>query len=251
MRLLACVLTALTCAFSFAAPKAQASAFDIAPITLVLSAKMPSGMLVVTNRGDEALRFQVSAFAWDQKPTGEMVLNPTKDIVFFPAMLTLKPGEARNLRVGMNNAPGTSEKSYRVFVQELPPLVTKTTDPGTIRVLTKMGIPIFIAPSAPKPVPVLTNLALRGKSLSFDVKNAGNAHFRSEKILVTTRDATKVTLSQEVDGWYMLAGGIRNYAVDLPAIACDGLKSLQIELHSEMGVVKADLANARCGPPGH
>jgi fimbrial chaperone protein len=63
---------------------AHASTFDVSPITLTLSAKVPSGMLVVTNRGAEPLRFQVSAFAWDQKPNGEMVLKPTTDVVFFP-----------------------------------------------------------------------------------------------------------------------------------------------------------------------
>ncbi len=248
MRFLACLLVVLSCAFSFAAPKAQASAFDVSPITLALSDKIPSAMLLVTNRGNEPLRFQVSGFAWDQKPNGEMILNPTKDIVFFPAMLTLKPGEARNLRVGMNIAPGTQEKSYRIFVQELPPLMTSTTDPGTIRVLTKMGIPIFVTPSAPKPVPVLTGLAVQGKNLSFDVKNNGNAHFRSEKIVVTTKDATKVTLTRDVEGWYMLAGGTRSYAVELPPEACAGLKSVHIELTSEMGTIKADLANAHCSP---
>src|SRR5262245_20832967 len=110
--------TALFCALPRAA---HASEFDVSPVTLTLNGQMTSTMLTITNRGSEAVRFHVSAFAWDQRPDGEMVLNPTTDVVFFPAMLTLNPKEARNLRVGTNVKPGAVEKTYRIFVQELPP----------------------------------------------------------------------------------------------------------------------------------
>jgi fimbrial chaperone protein len=239
---------ALSVSLALLPARASASAFDVSPISLTLSDKVPSAMLAVKNHGTEALRFQVTGFAWDQKPNGDMVLNPTKDIVFFPAMLTLKPGEERNLRVGLNSPVAAVEKSYRIFVQELPPLQSSKSDATSIRVLTKMGIPIFVAPAGPKPAPALANLAIAGKSFSFDVKNGGNAHFRSEKITVTAKDASKISFTKEVDGWYVLAGGTRTYAVELPPEVCGGLKSVQIELRTEIGTIKAELANAHCGP---
>lgn len=226
---------------------AHASSFDVAPISLTLSAKVSSGMLAVTNRGVEPLRFHVTAYSWDQKADGEMVLTPTKDIVFFPAMLTLNPQEARNLRIGTSIKPGAVEKSYRVFVQELPPLALSPDEQAsTVRVLTKMGIPVFVEGSSAKPAPGLHGLTFAAQKLTFQVKNAGSAHFRPEKIVVKGKDGSKVIHSQNVDGWYVLAGGIRTYEVTLPIEACDVLKSIDVEMKWEGGSTMASLGNARC-----
>lgn len=236
--------------FWLVAGVAHASTFDVSPISLTLSEKAPSGMLTVTNRGSAPLRFQVSVFTWDQKPDGDMVLNPTTDIVFFPAMLTLNANEKRNLRVGVQVKPGAREKSYRIFVQELPPLQTNPDEQGIVRVLTKMGIPIFVEPPAARPVAALGGLSLHGVTFTFDVKNPGNAHFRSEKVLVSAKDAAgKLLDSHAVDGWYVLAGGTRTYVLELPKKACEGLKSLQVDLESDKGATaKATLADAHCAP---
>src|SRR5688572_1427351 len=70
---------------------AFASNFDVSPIMLELSQDAASGTIVVTNRSPEVMRLQVTAFAWGQRADGEMTLAATKDVVFFPAMLSLKP----------------------------------------------------------------------------------------------------------------------------------------------------------------
>lgn len=228
---------------------ARASTFDISPISVTLSAKVPSAMLVVTNRGTEAVRFHVSAFAWDESPDGEMVLLPTSDIVFFPALLSLNAGEARKLRVGVNAAPGAGEKSYRIFVQELPPLAQKTDEPqNAVRVLTKMGVPVFVAGAGVKSVPALAGLQLQASALTFKVKNTGTAHFRPEKLVVTARDGSSVVHREEVAGWYVLPSHVRTYVVNLPKAACAALKSIEVELESEKGSAKATLADAHCAP---
>jgi fimbrial chaperone protein len=90
------------------------------------------------------LQFQLSVFAWAQSPSGEMQLEPTEDIVFFPTLLTLKPNETRRVRVGSATTQEVREKTYRIFVEELPP--AGTVAGSGVRVLTKMGIPIFVRP---------------------------------------------------------------------------------------------------------
>jgi fimbrial chaperone protein len=229
---------------------ALASQFDVAPVSLALSAKTSSGTLVLTNRSSEALRFHVTVFAWSQRADGEMVLNPTNDIVFFPAMLTLNPKQSRQLRVGMNVKPGATEKTYRLFVQELPPLVkAKEDEPNAVRVLTKMGLPIFIEPTTrPRPVPGVGGLAVKGDAVSFDIQNTGNAHMRVEKSVITVKDGgAKVIHSQEAAGWYVLAGGTRSYAVTLPKTACAAAKTIEVAIESSHGAAKAALQNAACG----
>ena len=63
---------------------------------------------------------QVSAFSWDQDIHGGIVLSPTRDVVFFPMMLTLAPGEQRRIRVGstvpaveISARPQRAERTWR------------------------------------------------------------------------------------------------------------------------------------------
>jgi fimbrial chaperone protein len=227
----------------------RAANFDVAPTLLTLSDKAASTTLVITNRAAEELRFQVTAFAWNQRADGEMILAPTKDIVFFPAMLALRPKEARQIRVGAKVKPGSVERSYRLFVEELPPVArNQKEENNTIRVLTKMGLPVFVQATAPKVTPSLTPLQVSGRELTFSVKNAGNTHLRVQKVLLTARNAGKTVHSEELPAWYVLAGGVRTYSVKLPDAACKAATSLEVQMQSESGSPKTALASFSCGP---
>lgn len=241
-------LAGLLLAALSAAP-ARAANFDVAPTLLTLSDKAASATLVITNRAPEALRFQVSAFAWKQRADGEMILEATSDIVFFPAMLSLRPKEARQIRIGAKVKPGSVERSYRLFVEELPPVALNAQEQSnSVRVLTKMGLPIFVQATAPKVTPSLTPLQVNGRALTFSVKNSGNTHMRVQKILVAAKSAGKTVHSEEVPGWYVLAGGVRTYSVKLPDAACSPATSLEVQMQSENGSPKATLASFSCGP---
>ena len=247
-----CML-ALVCAAAggFAALEAHAASFDVSPITLTLSAQAQSGNLVVTNRSDVSARFHVTAFAWEQAANGEMVLTPTREIMFFPAMLTLNAQEARNLRIGMNFKPGAVERTFRVFVQELPALATANTPVGSkVSVLVRMGVPVFIEPTVkPKAIPSLSALSLQRSKFSFHVNNTGNSHFVPREITVKPMDGASVLTTLEVNGWYVLAGKTSSYSVTLPTEACVALKSITVEMKSQNGATTtATLENARCTP---
>jgi fimbrial chaperone protein len=244
------VLLASQLAFaSLLATSARAAKFDVAPISLSLSAKTTSGTLALTNRSKEPLRFHISAFAWNQNTDGEMQLQPTTDIVFFPAMLTLNPNESRQIRVGTKIKPGAIERSYRLFVEELPPLSkTQEEEANSVRVLTKMGLPIFIEAQAPKAAPSVTPLVLKGRQVTFSVKNSGSAHMRVQKVMLTAKSAAKTVHSEELPAWYVLAGGTRTYAVTLPEAACKEATSLEVKMESDSGSPKASLAKFSCGP---
>ena len=56
--------------------------------------------------GGTPMRYQVRAFAWAQGTDGAMDLTPARDLVVFPPLLELAPGESRNLRVGADARPG-------------------------------------------------------------------------------------------------------------------------------------------------
>ena len=105
-----------------AALPAHAATFKISPIQIYLSAGKTTELLAVENQSSESVRLQVTAFGWNQSPRGDIELAPTEDVVFFPALLTLEPGKERKIRIGVSKPAGAVERTYRVFVEELPPL---------------------------------------------------------------------------------------------------------------------------------
>lgn len=232
-----------------AAGQAKASGFEVSPVALTFTDKVASGMISVTNRSPEPVRFQVKALAWSQKPDGQMVFTPSNEIVFFPAMLTLNPNEARNVRVGITVAPGAIEKTYRVFVQELPRLSLSSSDNGsTVGVLSNMAIPVFLAPATPKVTPSLSQPTIEGATVKFSLRNTGNVHFRPDNVVLVAKDGQTVLHTAELSTWYVLAGGTRDYVATLPPQACVAAKSIEVELKSERGNVKAALPNVTCTP---
>src|SRR6187549_4182240 len=80
------------------AENVAASAFKVTPVRVTFSGPS-STLLTLRNDSEESLRFQISAFAWSQDAQGGIQLGSTEDISFFPALLTLKPGEERKVRV--------------------------------------------------------------------------------------------------------------------------------------------------------
>src|SRR5687768_17676291 len=79
---------------------ASAATFTVNPTQIFLSGKTTTALLTLRNDSEETLRFQLTAFGWQQTPAGEITLTPTQDVVFFPALLTLAPKEERRIRVG-------------------------------------------------------------------------------------------------------------------------------------------------------
>jgi len=116
---------------TLAAGDVAASAFTVTPVRVFLGQNTSSALLAVRNDSTETIRFQISLQAWNQAPNGEMQLSDTHDLVFFPAMMELKPAEQKNVRVGSTfKAPVTTERSYRIFFEELPPPNVAATATG-------------------------------------------------------------------------------------------------------------------------
>ena len=165
-----------------------------------------------------------------------MKLDPTQDITFFPALLSLKPGEERKVRVGAKTSATTVEKSYRMFFEELPPLVTPVAPAqgAQVRILTKMGVPIFLTPGNPRGEGSISGAAVKGGKLTFDVRNSGNVHFSVHAVKVSglAGDGTQL-FEKQVDGWYVLPGTPRSYEVEIPAEFCQRVSRIAIQAQTD------------------
>jgi fimbrial chaperone protein len=214
-----------------------ANSFQVAPIRINLAPNESSTLLSVRNEAKDRLRVQVSVSAWDENKSGEMVLMPTEEIVFYPTLLTINPGDRRNVRVGTKNAVVEKEKSYRIFIEELPSQLKLTTT--GVRLLTRMSVPIFIRPAKPEGRPRVEQMALRAPEFFFELKNGGNAHFQPRQITVKGAGANgEIVLERKIPGWYVLAGGSRLYHIDVPKSDCAKINDFSVEFDFEGKVVK-------------
>jgi len=214
---------------------ATASAFKVTPVRVQFNGPS-STLLTLHNDSSEALRFQISAFAWSQDAKGGIQLGATDDVTFFPALLTLQPGEERKVRVATTVTPKDVEKTYRIFFEELPPLETPKEKAGAqVRILTRMGIPIFVTPEKANAEVVVENAKVQAGHVMFDVKNTGNMHFAVQSVkLKGSNAAGEAIFDKQVEGWYVLPGSPRSYDFEIPAGDCSKLKKIGLEIQTDV-----------------
>lgn len=231
---------------------AAASTFQVNPVQLYLGPGKMSALLTIQNQSSDTLRFQITTNSWGQSPRGDMELGPTEDVVFFPALLTVEPGKSRNIRVAVPKGAEAVEKTYRIFVKELPPAEKPAVkeNRSEVRVLTRMGIPIFVQPAKIARSGSIDKIRMDGGSLKFEVRNGGNVAFTLGSVRVegTSEDGAS-TFAKESTGWYVLAGGVREYEIPLPAADCRRTKRLSVVASTDRNTYEASLevAPEACG----
>lgn len=216
---------------------ARAATFTVDPTQIFLFNRTGSVLLTLRNESTEMLSFQLSVFAWAQSITGEMQLQPTQDIVFYPPLLTLKPSETRRVRVATATSFDLREKTYRLFVEELPP----TDAPKGVRVLTKMGIPIFLRPAKEVATASLTDVRQQDGMLKFTLANVGTVHVVPRSVKVRGFAGSATAFEKDLNSWYVLSGGSRDFEMALPKTGCTQVTSIAVDVQFESGQVQEQL----------
>ena len=230
---------------------AFAGTLQVAPVRVDLSRGATSGIVAVRNNGEETVRLELEIFDWGQDDLGKMDLKPSKELLLFPLMLELKPNEERNVRVG---APATAfglvERTGRLIIQELPG-APKTAAASQVRVVSKLSIPVFLAPEKTLDELRIESVSARAGKVKVRIAQAGNVSSRPQEVAVEALDATGAPLSRERwDGWYVLAGGARNYEWDLPKDFCTRVASVRatVQLDGRALTASAPVQGGACGP---
>jgi fimbrial chaperone protein len=244
---------ALAAWFAAGAPYVVASTIGVTPVNLTLGRDAASTMLSISNQGKENVSFTLATYAWSQGPSGKIQLAPTSDIIFFPAFLTIGPGESASVRIGTEMTSTTLEKTYRIILDELPP--PRTSDSSRagmqIRVLSQISIPIFIEPDDKRVQMQLEDATTRNGGLALSIRNTGSVHVAPD-VTVAGTDAAGAALftlgPQHV--WYILAQGTRPLDVPLPKASCTKVRSLLITARSDTVVVKKTVLtpSGACAP---
>lgn len=194
-------------ALAAAAPAFAEGRFQVEPTRIDLSSTAPSGAVTVTNHGPAALRLQASVFRWAQDANGAMQLTPAPELVVRPALFEVQPGKARTVRVGTTATAADVEQSYRVFVEELPDRTAAQT--AGIHVLTRIGVPVFLAPRVPRVAIEISAVTEAGKPIVI-VKNPGTLHVKLGAVKLRAADGG---WENTAAGWYVLPGDARRFPV--------------------------------------
>jgi fimbrial chaperone protein len=228
---------------------ARAAEVQISPVVVSLSSGTRSAIVSVRNAGRETARFELQARSWEQSPSGEMILGTTSDLAVYPPVLSLAPGEARNVRIGAIAPFGPVEKTYRVFLQEMAPPETPE-GAAVVRVLSRIGLPIFLSPAKAVERTRLVDLAARSGKVTFRLVNEGTVHVRPTSVkLVALGAGGKAVFETELSAWYVLPGGERTYEAAIPPEACGAVQELEVSAALPRDVIRARLATPdACAP---
>src|SRR4051812_48428578 len=113
-------LTCFTVAF-VGCSIAAAGSFGVAPTRVDLGKGARSSLVEVSNDDTRKLSFQVRLFQWTQDAQGKDAYQENQDLIFFPPLFTVNPGDKRVIRVGLKgSAPPPGEIAYRLFIEEIP-----------------------------------------------------------------------------------------------------------------------------------
>ena len=231
---------------ALAVARIAAAQVQVTPVQVRLTPEASSTLVTVTNAGQAAMRFEVNAKAWAQSSSGDTQLEPTQDLAFYPAIFELAPGATRRVRVGVLARPGRGEKTYRLFIEQLPRFDGQVVG---VQVLTRLSLPVFAGESATAARPTIADAHVEGGALRLRVINAGEAHFSIRSVHVSGQDASGSTsFDRRESGWYVLGGGERAYTVTLDG--CHTLADLDVEVDTDVSPLRArvPVSASDCGP---
>jgi fimbrial chaperone protein len=235
------VLAALCAAGLFLPAPSGAGELEVSPVLVELDGARRSAIVSIKNTAQATARYQVRAYAWRQDDQGTMQLGDTKEVVVFPPLVELASGEERKLRIGVSAAPAATEKTYRVFVEELPPPESPSA-PGQVRVLTRIGVPIFFAPAKPVTKGEVAFLSAGAGRAELRIRNTGTVRLRPSAVTLygLAADGTR-TFETELHPWYVLATGERQYQAPIPADVCARTRELHVTAAVEPAPLEASL----------
>ncbi|MGD2139900.1 MAG: fimbria/pilus periplasmic chaperone [Burkholderiales bacterium] len=216
---------------------ASAGDFSVAPIRMFLDKERKSSVVTITNNGTEPLRFEIKPKEWTQDVGGKDVYLDTNDLLVFPRLMTLDGREDRDIRIGMKIPPGDNEKTYRVFINELPPSTppgTTGADAANVGFLINFAMPVFFAPINPEAALVISRLSLANGEVRVGLSNTGNVFQFVQEMSIAGLDASGQEIFREpVAERYILAGGARSYGQAVPPDQCDSLAVIKFSVRTD------------------
>ncbi|MFS0850188.1 molecular chaperone [Novosphingobium panipatense] len=203
---------------------AQAS-LRVEPLRVVVSAPSQASAITLQNTSAEKVSVQIRVFEWSQA-NGKDTLTPTTDVVVSPPATTIPGGASYTIRVARTaGAVASGEKSYRLWVDELPAAERKRAEARTVDILIRYDLPVFFG-TANASSRLSWKAYKSGGRLLVEATNTGTGHARVEALAVGN-----VSFGSGLNG-YVLPGSMRRWtsAANTPLPATNANLTLVAEV---------------------
>lgn len=193
-------------------PDGHGATLQVSPVIVNLLPSQPATTLTLGNSGELPIHGQLRLYAWAQR-NGENVLTPTRALIASPPIIRIEPGERQIVRlVRAARSPAQREQSYRLLVDELPPVGLPPGEGVSIRL--RYSVPVFVQASREHSPELHFDLDIARRQLA--VRNDGARHAQLGATRVRDATGRSVELAHGLLG-YVLAGQTRRFAVRWPS----------------------------------
>jgi fimbrial chaperone protein len=218
--------------FLFQPALSLAGSFKISPIYIHIDSKTKTTTIKITNQGDERVTVQLDVKEWRQNETGPDTYKQTRDIVFFPKIVTIEKEAERIIRIGYQREEVVAkEKTYQLYIKELP-----VTKPGekALKFTFNILVPIYVDPIKEFKKFSIEKVEFSEGKLAVKVKNSGNTHFSKGKVTAIGLDSfDKEVFKTGLEGWYVLAGVVRTLDIYIPKEDCRRTSKIRVAVEVE------------------
>ncbi len=231
----------------FVPSNAVGGEWRVTPIRIDLDKNAKSGVVTIVNEGAEKLNVQMKAFEWTQDAEGKDVYTETEDLIFFPKIMTIDPKEDRILRAGIKFPAVAKEKTYRLFVEEIPE--PKKSEGVNVAIVIRFGVPIFVKPLKSEQKGEIQKIEIANGVVSATLRNTGNIHFMINTVSIRGKnDKGEEIFSKDINGWYLLSDISRIYNAEVPQEICKDVSKIDVQVVTDKLTLngQADVDKAMC-----
>ena len=227
---------------------ASAAEVGLSTTRIHLDASHPVETIGVTNRDAEPTSFEVHVQRWRQDADGEWQLVPDEGLVVHPLIVTMQAGETARVRVGSLSPSVAEEAAYRIELAELPDRAKQSS--GTVRMLARISIPVFVQTKNPKAALGVSVDALQAHDARLVLRNTGTAYSPPQGGKLRIVDADGKTLQEsDITTPYVLAGAQSPLASKLSGNACARAARVELVLDNAAPIAVPVAPGARrCAP---
>jgi len=185
----------------------RAQSLTVLPVNIQLASKQKATTLTVINQGDADTSIQIRAYAWSQHD-GTDQLAESNVILISPPLATLAPGASQIVRLLLRHPAEGREESYRILLDQIPP----PAEPGVIRVVLRMSIPVFALPSGRAVANLQFHFERAATQMYLVASNSGPLHESFHDLSLWTDSGLKLKTSVNALE-YVLGGSTRRWPI--------------------------------------